>query len=273
MNSSTITIKKSWYGELVEENYIISFQILRSSGDLMISVDAPFFDDPPPPLSACKYSELHLYEVVEIFISGCPKSDGQFHPYLEIQIGPHGHYMLVSFLNEGEWATQDATMELEQFPEVSIYPISSSSRSSSSPLHMRWKASVTIPSFLLPEPLEYHYIPSETSGLGKNLGDVNDLSLTWQVNAYAMHGTGTGATGLAGSADCGSSLRKYLAYSPPTGVLPESKPNFHLLSSFVPLRLVETSELRQRVDRSVSLAEDQIQIQIQIQKRALPAAH
>ena len=54
---------------------------------LRIDVDAPFHDDPPPIGSAGRTDRLWEHEVVELFLVG--RDDR----YLEIELGPHGHWL------------------------------------------------------------------------------------------------------------------------------------------------------------------------------------
>lgn len=58
-------------------------------GGLCVDVDAPFFADPPPPAPPGPTERLWEYEVVELFVAG-PGSD-----YLELEFGPHGHYLAI----------------------------------------------------------------------------------------------------------------------------------------------------------------------------------
>lgn len=57
---------------------------------LEIEVDAPFWGDPPPASPAGPTEGLWSYEVVELFIGG----EGE---YFELELGPHGHHLLLRF--------------------------------------------------------------------------------------------------------------------------------------------------------------------------------
>lgn len=212
--SRKLTIAKTWDGKpAVAAPYKVSFSINAMTGDVVVNIDAPYFDDPRPPGEPGKYSRLHEYEVVEIFLAAYPSEDdsASLKPYLEVQVGPHGHYNLYFFLEEADFANRDASLELDKLPTPKI-----NSKSG------RWSVEVAIPSFFLPEPV---------------CGD--DLSVTWMVNAYAIHGVGE--------------RREYLAHSPVPGV----SPNFHQLATFVPLVLFETLETRQTIDRT-SMASERV---------------
>lgn len=57
--------------------------------DLVIGVDAPFHDDPPPAVPPGSTDALWTYEVVELFLLGRASH------YVEIELGPHGHYLVL----------------------------------------------------------------------------------------------------------------------------------------------------------------------------------
>jgi len=208
-------INKTWEGKATSTPpYKVGFIINAMTGDIVLEIDAPYFNDAPPPSEPGKCLNLHEYEAVEVFLAAYPNDDdsAQYSPYLEIQIGPHGHYNLVFFLQEADFKNMDTSIELDRPPTVRINKTTG-----------RWTAEVAVPSFFLPEPA---------------CGD--DLSVTWMMNSYALHGTGED--------------REYLAHSP----VPGPRPNFHQLNYFVPLVLFETLETRMTIDRSNSMATEKI---------------
>lgn len=208
-------INKTWEGKSTSSPpYKIGFIINAMTGDIVLEIDAPYFNDPAPPSEPGKFPTLHEHEVVEVFLAAYPSDDdsAQYSPYLEIQIGPHGHYNLVFFLQEADFKNMDTSIELDRPPTVRINKTTG-----------RWIAEIAIPSFFLPEPA---------------CGD--DLSVTWMMNSYAMHGVGD--------------QREYLSHSP----VPGKRPNFHQLRYFVPLVLFETLETRMTIDRSQSMASEKI---------------
>lgn len=56
---------------------------------MAVTVDAPFHHDPAPPEQPGPTDGLWEYEVVELFLLTPPDH------YLEIELGPHGHYLLL----------------------------------------------------------------------------------------------------------------------------------------------------------------------------------
>lgn len=144
------------------------------------------------------YPGLHNFEVVEIFIASFHnEEEPSENPYLEVQIGPHGNYMVVFFEREQDWETQNASIKLDTFPITAIDRAAG-----------RWTSEITIPSFLLPEPV-------------RMMDENGVLTAQWRMNYCAIHGE--------------SENRRYLSHASYTSSLPI--PNFHQLDYFVPLVL------------------------------------
>ncbi len=80
----SLTIDADLAGAPVAERWHL--QLARDGGDLLVSIDAPFFDDPPPPGPPGVTDGLWEHEVVELFVVG---QGG----YLEVELGPHGHQL------------------------------------------------------------------------------------------------------------------------------------------------------------------------------------
>ncbi len=100
--SSTLQISKTWNDQPTSHLYDIKFSISPSTGDMVVNINAPYHNNPRPPTSGRgRFPGLHNYEVVEIFISSYPDNYSNCNPYLEIQVNPHGQYMIVYFINEG----------------------------------------------------------------------------------------------------------------------------------------------------------------------------
>lgn len=208
-----LAITKTWNGQQTSTApYQVSFSISPQTGDVQIKVDAPFHNDPPPTAPPGKLEGLHNHEVVEIFVSGYPSSYHEECPYLEIQVGPHGHYYLAFFLQEQDFDNVDTSIDFENKPKVTIDHST-----------MRWQTEISIPSFLLPEPM---------------CGE--DLSVCWRVNVTAIHGAG--------------SNREYLSYCQ----LPGDRPNFHQLEFFQEIQLFETLEIRETIDRTISIVSEKM---------------
>ncbi|TYT75113.1 hypothetical protein [Desulfobotulus mexicanus] len=83
------TIAKTWQGEPLSPQEIIRVRSFKEKDQLCISLEAPFHGDPPPALQPGSTDKLWQYEVVELFLVGI---NGD---YLEIEMGPHGHYLVL----------------------------------------------------------------------------------------------------------------------------------------------------------------------------------
>jgi hypothetical protein len=85
----TLTIAQNWDGTPVSE--MASVKLTKKARRLEVNVVARFYDDPPPPGDAGQQDELWKYEVVELFIAGADDK------YIEIELGPHGHHLVLTF--------------------------------------------------------------------------------------------------------------------------------------------------------------------------------
>ena len=84
------TIAMTWDGSPIVSREEVCVTLERlNSGDMHMGVDAPFHGDAPPPGPKGPCWELWNHEVVEAFLVG---EDGF---YLEIELGPYGHYILL----------------------------------------------------------------------------------------------------------------------------------------------------------------------------------
>jgi len=97
---------------------------------LLVEVDSPFYDDPPPHGPARSLDGLWEFEVVELFLLG------ESRHYLELELSPHGHYLALQLQGCRVRVSED--LPLEVHCEVR---------------GQRWTGSATIPGRLLPEGL------------------------------------------------------------------------------------------------------------------------
>ena len=91
-----LQIASLWNGEPVGTDETV---VVRLSGDeehLVLEIDAPYHGDPAPPGPPGPLWRLWNYEVVEVFIAGL----GHPVPYLEIELGPHGHHLAIQLHGE-----------------------------------------------------------------------------------------------------------------------------------------------------------------------------
>jgi hypothetical protein len=84
-----LIIERHWDGRPLPAANHVSIKLSWDSGDLILSVDAPYFDDPVPDHPVGSTWELWEHEVVEVFLLGDSER------YTEIEVGPHGHFLLL----------------------------------------------------------------------------------------------------------------------------------------------------------------------------------
>ncbi|NJK89820.1 MAG: hypothetical protein HC923_10765 [Myxococcales bacterium] len=122
-----LRIASSWDGAPLdsEEHAFVGLSFLDG---LTVTIDAPFHSDPPPPRAPGRTPGLWQYEAVELFVASRSGS------YLEVEVGPHGHYWLLRFRGTRDLERDD--FELENLE----------TRGSGK----RWQAKLHIPSAWLP---------------------------------------------------------------------------------------------------------------------------
>lgn len=85
-----LVIDKTWDGQEVKPDAWIEVILGVRKDNLVVSIDAPYHDDAPPPYAPGSTPRLWAYEVVELFILGDNAE------YIEMEFGPHGHYLVLS---------------------------------------------------------------------------------------------------------------------------------------------------------------------------------
>jgi hypothetical protein len=165
---TSCTISHLWSGESLKDDEKINIsvavdsEVQQAHGEpcLVISVDAPFYDNAKPQVTAVHQTDgkgclnfegLWNFEVVEVFIKG--RSD----KYLEIEMGPHGHYLILACDGYRQCFTRG------------IEPISYSAIISNG----RWTGRLVCPLRLLPPPTDIRACP-------------------YTFNAYAIHSNSAG---------------------------------------------------------------------------------
>ncbi len=84
-----LCIARTWDGRPVEpaEQAVLELEVDATS--VRLTVDAPYHGDPRPPASPGRLDRLWEHEVVELFLLGADDR------YLEVELGPHGHYLVL----------------------------------------------------------------------------------------------------------------------------------------------------------------------------------
>ncbi len=91
------SIEKLWNSSPITNHRPVQITLssINDKNDLLIEIDAPFFNDPAPKSSSPgPYPELWNYEVVELFFLASSTNH-----YLELEFSPHGHYLVLLLIN------------------------------------------------------------------------------------------------------------------------------------------------------------------------------
>ena len=154
--SARLDIGRTWDGQLLAASEKAAITLKIEPDAIHLDIDAPFHDDPAPSTSPGSVDGLWNYEVVELFIAGPPQLDGRI-PYLEVELGPHSHYLVLQLSDVRQVAVQglplDYSAEIDQTAG-------------------RWRGKAVVPNSYLPPPPHC-------------------------VNAYAIHGVGNARRYLA----------------------------------------------------------------------------
>ena len=90
--SLQIAVNKTWDGQPVAADAQVALRVQWCGDVLEIRVDAPYYADTVPSGAPGPTDGLWGYEVVELFLVGSP---GAHCPYTEIELGPHGHHLVL----------------------------------------------------------------------------------------------------------------------------------------------------------------------------------
>lgn len=92
-----LCIASTWDGEAIPSAEQVAIELCDAGDDLLLTIDAPFHDDPRPTGPVGSRDRLWEHEVVELFVAG--RSDRLGRPrYTEVELSPHGHYLVMRLL-------------------------------------------------------------------------------------------------------------------------------------------------------------------------------
>lgn len=171
-----LVIAQTWDGQMLAPEDRATVWIAALPAGLEVRIASPFFGDLPPSAPPGHTDRLWEYEVVEVFLCG---EDGR---YLELELGPHGHYWIGVFSAPRQ--REQYGMEIEYRAEP--------------PRDGQWRGRAVVPAALVPPPI------------------LQGGPASW--NACAVHGTPLRA---AGPADVPSAGRRYHATFPVPGSAPD----------------------------------------------------
>lgn len=126
--SVTLDVASTWDGLPIEPQEMATVTIRGAPCGLVVCVDAPYFSDPAPAASPGSTDGLWEREVVELFVA-----ERRGARYLEIELGPHGHYLVLTF---------DALRHRDSPPHEVSYQVTRCGP--------RWRGEASIPARLLP---------------------------------------------------------------------------------------------------------------------------
>ncbi len=123
-----LCIDKTWAGAAALPAETVVLDVELTEEFLEIRVDAPRHGDPPPAGPPGSTGELWDFEVVELFLLG---TDDR---YLEVELGPHGHYIVLVL--HGARCVERMGMQIEYAVEPDL---------------RRWRGVARVPLSLVPE--------------------------------------------------------------------------------------------------------------------------
>ena len=83
------TISRTWCGQPIDAREHVRVEV-NLTEHVEVIIDAPYHGDAPPDAPPGQLWGLWNFEVVEVFLLGDQEQ------YLEIEVGPHGHHLVLS---------------------------------------------------------------------------------------------------------------------------------------------------------------------------------
>ena len=85
----------------------------KVENNLEVELKSPFFENKPPEAAAGYLMGLWDYEVVEIFFLNSKTEE-----YLELEFGPHGHFLALKFKGERKQIEDNEKFEFEYKAQI-----------------------------------------------------------------------------------------------------------------------------------------------------------
>lgn len=131
-----LVVRHTWDGRPLPEPEHVTLSLRARPAGLEVRVDAPYFADPPPHVPTGPTPKLWEYEVVELFLAPASPPPGPPVPYTEIELGPHGHYLVLRL--RGVRQVAEDGLRIPYCAAILD--------------DRRWRAATCLPWALLPEP-------------------------------------------------------------------------------------------------------------------------
>lgn len=96
-----LSIDKLWDGSTADKSEWAEVAMAMTPAGVTVDVTARYHGDPAPELPPGQTDGLWNYEVVELFVAN---ENGE---YLELELGPHGHYLALLFSGARDLARRD----------------------------------------------------------------------------------------------------------------------------------------------------------------------
>jgi hypothetical protein len=84
-----LVVAQTWDAHPIDDSEQVVVTLDRGGDDLVVEADAPYHGDPRPIAGPGRLDRLWEHEVVELFLVG------ENEHYLELEVGPHGHYLVL----------------------------------------------------------------------------------------------------------------------------------------------------------------------------------
>ena len=94
MTPVVLEVRQTWDGHPIKTTERATICFHANDTHLVVEVEAPFYDDPTHADPAGSLWKLWEWEVVELFVATTSAT------YTEIELGPHGHYLLLTLKGE-----------------------------------------------------------------------------------------------------------------------------------------------------------------------------
>ena len=128
----TLQVHQRWDGQPLAQDEQAQVHLIPQPEGLRVEIDAPYYGDEPPPTPPGPTPHLWEHEVVEVFLLG------QQERYLELELGPAGHYLALILEGRRHVLAQGMAMRVQVSRQGA-----------------RWRASAQVPLMWLPPGLSH----------------------------------------------------------------------------------------------------------------------